>query len=151
VGLRKGAPYLLEALRRIGPKRLDPSRLEKYTDVAEFMGAVPRNQVPELFRWADVFVLPSIVEGSATVTYEALLTGIPVITTPNAGSIVRDGTDGMIVPVRDSLALANAIEQYCEDRTLLHQHRASALLARSQADIRRYAEDLSKLFEPDKS
>lgn len=157
VGLRKGAPYLLEALRRIGGARvqarfagrvaLDPARLGPYAEVAEFLGPVPRNQMPELFRWAQVFVLPSIVEGSATVTYEALMSGLPLITTCNSGSILRDGESGQIVPARDATALRDAIERYCDDRKLLEQHRHGALAARPEADIKRYAGDLRALFD----
>ena len=63
----------------------------------------------ELYAWANVFVLPSICEGSAMVTYEALSWGLPIITTYNTGSIVRDNIDGFIVPIRDSQAIANKL------------------------------------------
>ena len=54
--------------------------------------------------------------GSAETTYEALACGVPVVTTPEAGSVVRDGIDGRIVPSRDPEALANAIAEIVEDR-----------------------------------
>ena len=57
---------------------------------------------------ADVFVFPSLFEGSAVVTYEALACGLPGIVTAEAGSVVRDGVDGLIVPARDVEALAAA-------------------------------------------
>ena len=47
---------------------------------------------------ADVFVFPSLFEGSAVVTYEALAAGLPSVVTPSAGSVVRDGVEGFIVP-----------------------------------------------------
>jgi glycosyltransferase involved in cell wall biosynthesis len=62
------------------------------------------------YGWADVFLLPSVCEGSATVTYEAMGAGLPVIATPNTGSVVRDGTDGFIVPVRDADAVVAKVE-----------------------------------------
>lgn len=120
VSLMKGAPYLLEALRRLGPERVEarfagrvaiaPERLSAYHDVASFLGHVPRARMPSLYRWADVCVLPSISEGSAMVVYEALATGTDVITTPNAGSVL-DGPcpDGQIVPIRDVDALVAAL------------------------------------------
>lgn len=120
VGLRKGAPYLLEALRRLGPDRVEArlagrvalatEKLAPYGDVATFLGVVPRTEMPGLFAWADVFVLPSIFEGSATVTYEALAAGVPVIATPNCGSIVREGIDGAIVPVGSVDAIAEQLD-----------------------------------------
>ena len=48
-----------------------------------------------------MFVLPSLAEGSAEVTYEAIAAGVPVVTTRAAGSVVRDGIEGRIVPERD--------------------------------------------------
>ena len=50
--------------------------------------------------------------------YEAMAAGLPVITTPNSGSVVRDGTDGFIVPVRDIAALKDRIERLYNDATL---------------------------------
>jgi glycosyltransferase involved in cell wall biosynthesis len=65
--------------------------------------------VIDLLRQSDVFVLPTLVEGSAKTTYEAMASGLPVITTPHAGSVVRDGKDGFIVPPRNPEALVERI------------------------------------------
>jgi glycosyltransferase involved in cell wall biosynthesis len=81
-----------------------------------FLGRIPRDVIHGEFAAADVFVLPSLAEGSAGVTYEALATGVPVVTTPAAGSVVRDGIDGRLVPERDPAALADAIADIVEDR-----------------------------------
>ena len=81
-----------------------------------FLGRVPRAKIRGEFAVADVLVLPSLAEGSAETTYEALACGVPVVTTPEAGSVVRDGIDGRIVPSRDPEALANAIAEIVEDR-----------------------------------
>ncbi|KAF3884589.1 MULTISPECIES: glycosyltransferase family 4 protein [Nostocales] len=124
VNLRKGIPYLLKALKQIkgkisftckvvGSLEINYQRVTEYSDVCTFLGRVPRAEMKDLYNWADVFVLPSICEGSAMVTYEALLAGIPTITTDNSGSIVRDGIDGAIVPIREIDAIANQ---------LLHMH-----------------------------
>jgi glycosyltransferase involved in cell wall biosynthesis len=81
-----------------------------------FLGRVPRAEMAREFANADVFVLPSLAEGSAEVTYEALACGVPVITTKAAGSVVRDGIEGRIVPERNPTALAEAIREIVEDR-----------------------------------
>lgn len=120
VGLRKGIPYLLEALKQLkgeipfvckiaGSLDIQSERIDQYRDVANFLGRVSRSQMAELYNWADVFVLPSICEGSAMVTYEALNYGLPIITTHNTGSIVRDGIDGFIVPICDADAIARKL------------------------------------------
>ncbi len=118
VGLRKGVPDLLEALRRLGPDvvkgrlvgpiALNHAKLAPYSSVATFTGSVLRQAMPAHYGWADVFVLPSICEGSATVLSEALVSGLPVICTPNSGPPPNSG--GLrIVPVGDPDAIAEAI------------------------------------------
>ena len=119
VGLGKGAHYLMSALERlkgrgieckfVGPLRIAPSTIRKFRDVAEFTGAVPRSEVAALLDWADVFVLPSLCEGSATAIYEALSAGLPVITTFSSGSPVRHQSDGIIIRERSVDDLVDAI------------------------------------------
>jgi len=53
------------------------------------------------------------------VTYEALTAGLPVITTPNAGSVVRDGVDGFIVPIREAETIADRLEKLARNPGLL--------------------------------
>jgi len=81
-----------------------------------FLGRVPRAEMTREFACADLFALPSLAEGSAEATYEALACGVPVVTTREAGSIVRDGIEGRIVPSRNAEALGNAIAEIIEDR-----------------------------------
>ena len=67
--------------------------------------------MPARMASADIFVFPSLFEGSAVVTYEALACGLPSIVTPNAGSVVRDRIDGFLVPSSDVDSLAQRMEQ----------------------------------------
>jgi glycosyltransferase involved in cell wall biosynthesis len=96
----------------------------------DFIGRVPRSEMASEFAAADVFVLPSLAEGSAGVIYEALAAGVPVVTTKAAGSVVRHGQEGFIVSERDASGLADAIEQIVEDRI---RRDAMALSARERA------------------
>lgn len=91
-------------------------RQHKLTQKLNFLDRVPRSEIQQEYAQADIFVLPSLAEGSAEVIYEALAVGLPVITTEAAGSVVRDGIEGFIVPERDAEALANRIEQLVENR-----------------------------------
>ncbi len=152
VGLRKGTPYLLEALRMLNSRQIQaklagrisitPYYVKKYEEYAEFLGTIPRTKLAELYQWADIFVFPSICEGSATVTYEALASGIPVICTPNTGSLVRDGIDGYIVPIRDSEAIASAIDGYLRDPEKLKEHQKNAIEGREKVGIEAYKQRL---------
>ncbi len=156
VGLRKGVPDLLHALQMLdpeavearfaGPIALRREKLEPFSPWVRFLGPVPRIKMLELFEWADVFVLPSLVEGSATVTYEALASGCPVIATPNAGTIVRDEVEGLIVPVRSPELLANAILRYADDKELLIRQETRLKESFTIYGLGRYRNDLLDAF-----
>jgi glycosyltransferase involved in cell wall biosynthesis len=119
VGLRKGAPYVLEAaktmrgraeFRVIGSVKVQNALRRELMASLDLRDRVPRSEMPSHFAWADVFLLPSLCEGSATVTYEAMGAGLPVVCTSNTGSLVRDGIDGFIVPVRDTKAIMTCLD-----------------------------------------
>jgi glycosyltransferase involved in cell wall biosynthesis len=116
IGRRKGVSYLLEAWRRLDlpnaelllvgePDEEGRRLLRRYEGLYRFVGPHPKYEVHRFFQQSDVFVFPSLAEGSAYVTYEALASELPIITTPNSGSVIRDGIDGLLIPVRDIEAL----------------------------------------------
>lgn len=80
-----------------------------------FFGHV-RDGAGRFFSESTAFVLPSVVEGSAKTTYEAMAAGLPVITTINAGSVARDGIDGYIVPIRDPDSIRERIHFFYRNR-----------------------------------
>ncbi len=67
---------------------------------------------------ADVFVMPSVMEGLCTSILDALLLERPVVASRAGGmpEIVEDGSTGVIVPPRDPEALARAIERLLESK-----------------------------------
>ncbi|MFH1922917.1 MAG: glycosyltransferase family 4 protein [Planctomycetota bacterium] len=80
-----------------------------------------REDVRELLALADVAVLPSYYrEGVPRFLLEALAMRKPIVTTDNVGcrEVVDDGENGFLVPVRDSRALASAIEKLAGDAAL---------------------------------
>lgn len=136
VNLRKGIPVVYDAARSlagkaefrvVGPVLVPDGAREKLSQVAEVLGSVPRSDVHRHYEWADVFVFPSLCEGSAGVTYEALACGLPLITTENSGSIVRDGEDGFIVPVMESEPVVAALERLLSEPGLLETMSRGAL------------------------
>ena len=132
VGLRKGNHYLAEAtrilqkrgikseVRVVGPYDVEVIKRKEFQGPI-YIGQVPRTEVIEEFLKADIFVLPTLCEGMALVHLEALACGLPVITTHNCGSVVRDGEEGFIVPIRDAEKLADRIEQLLADDNLRQQ------------------------------
>jgi glycosyltransferase involved in cell wall biosynthesis len=97
-----------------------------------------------IFESADAFVFPSLHEGSALATYEALASGLPVITTENAGSVVRDGVEGFVVPIRDVAALKEKILTLYQDAEL---RREMGVRARERAEQFTWEEYRARLGE----
>lgn len=148
VSQRKGIRYLLEAWRRVrrpgwrlqllGALPRDPGPLRPYLGEVEPLGRVPHAEVPARMAAADVFVFPSLFEGSAVVTYEALACGLPAVLTPSAGSVVRDGVEGFLVPPGDVEALAQRMERLGNDPELRAAMSASARRRAEAFDWPRY-------------
>ena len=151
VGLRKGTPYLLEAARRlqgaavfrlVGHITASAAAARRLANSVEITGALPRAAIAQQLAWADVFLLPSICEGSATVCYEALAAGLPVITTPNAGSVVRHGIDGFVVPIRDGEAIAASLDTIRTSPSLLPSLSRNAAIRAREFTLQKYGERL---------
>lgn len=120
VQLRKGIQYLVKAVQEYGPfevRVVGPSMLTEKAqgcirEVAELRGKVPRSEVWEQYRWADVFVLPTLSEGSANVCHEAMSAGVPVVTTPAAGIDPMPG----VTLVPEANAIGPALEEFARER-----------------------------------
>lgn len=125
--LRKGLPYLAEAAQILEPLGYDirvagttlPGIKERSECKAlNFLGHLGPDDMAAEFYAADIFCLPSLAEGMASVTLEAFAAGLPCVVTRSAGAPVRDGINGIIVPERDGPAIAEAISSIAEDRNL---------------------------------
>ncbi|MGY6529665.1 MAG: glycosyltransferase family 4 protein [Cyanobacterium sp.] len=117
------------------------------TKSLNFLGRIPRLDIAEQYKKADIFVLPTFAEGSAGVTYEALACGIPVITTKAAGSVVRDGIDGFIVPEGDADALADKVQTLIENRELRDKMAISARERAKDYTWDKYGDRLLSFFQ----
>jgi glycosyltransferase involved in cell wall biosynthesis len=93
-----------------------------------------RADVPEILRAVDAFTLPSHREGMPRSIVEAMLSGLPVIATDIRGSReeVIDGETGLLVPLRDEIALGEALKKIAGD-AILRARMGEAGLARARA------------------
>lgn len=119
----------------------------------QIAGRIPHNQLSSVYRSADVFVFPSLFEGSARVINEALAAGLPIVTTPTAcdEEIVIHGENGFRVEVGDVASLSGRMRQLAEDVGL---RQSMAKASRHRARLfswseygRRAAEACRLLFE----
>ena len=155
LGLRKGSPYVLAAaqklqklavFRMVGPLGIQPEIKSLLSSYVELIGQIPRSEIIDQYNWADVFLLPSICEGSATVIYEALAAGLPIICTPNAGSVVRDDIDGFIVPIRNYEAIAKKLELLAINPELRYEMSKNARQRASQFTLDAYKQRLMAIL-----
>jgi glycosyltransferase involved in cell wall biosynthesis len=86
---------------------------------AELSGSVPSEQMPAVYRAADVFCLPSWYEAMPLSVLEAAATGLPVVATDvgDVSRIVQDGRTGYVVPARCPDRLADALEALLVDES----------------------------------
>lgn len=105
----------------VGPS--DPSKADEVDaasiraaerDGVRFLGY--RSDMPAIYAAADLFVLASHREGFPRAAMEAAAMGLPVVATNVRGcrQVVDDGVTGLLVPVRDQVALAAAVAEMAE-------------------------------------
>jgi glycosyltransferase involved in cell wall biosynthesis len=129
VVLQKGIQYLVEAARLladrpirfvvVGRVGISPQAVASAPPTVEFAGRVTRDRAAAMYRSADLFVFPTLSDGFGLTQLEAMAHGLPVIATPNCGTVVDHGNDGLVVPAADAAALAAAIAELADDRPRL--------------------------------
>jgi len=131
ISVRKGLRYLVEgfcALKRtdielwlVGPIT-DATGLENHLlpPNVKLKGILKGELLSAAYRGSSIFVLPSIEEGQALVTAEALSFGLPVIATQNSGAddIITDGLEGFIVEAKNSAVIKEKLSVLLEDANL---------------------------------
>lgn len=102
----------------------DEARLRRLADHPGLCDSIAfagyRTDLTALFSRADIFLRTSINEGVNLTTIQAMAAGLPVIgfQNPAPKEIINNGLSGLLVPLGDELALAKAIHQLSEDRSL---------------------------------
>jgi len=162
-GRYKGLDYLVKAIALLpdnyflvligdGPERMKIESLVtdlKLENRVLRLDHVKYDVLPEYYRAADVFVLPSIDRGEAfgLVAVEAMACGVPVVTTElGTGTSFHniDGVTGMVVQPRNEKALADAISEICETRDKFD---AETIRKRAEEfSVERFTENMQSLF-----
>jgi glycosyltransferase involved in cell wall biosynthesis len=164
----KGIAEFVEAARILRPKY--PSALfllvgpidmgnpaavrREYVEQAEKEGLIKylgrRMDIAEILHISDVVTLPSYREGIPRALLEAMSMGKPIITTDTAGcrGVVEEGKNGLLVPVKDPIALASAIERLIDDEALrIKMGKYGSEKALREFDERMAVEQTLKIYE----
>jgi glycosyltransferase involved in cell wall biosynthesis len=126
---RKGISYLLRGYRKfqrpdtrltlIGEMIGPATPFQPFSNLFRYVPHLTRPELADMYRGADVFAFPTLLEGMGLVVLEAMACGIPVIVTDHGpGDIVRDGIDGFVVPIRDEDAICERLQVLYEDPDL---------------------------------
>jgi glycosyltransferase involved in cell wall biosynthesis len=122
------------------------ARRLKIGDSVLFTGKILGQDLPKIYRAADVFAITSTTETQSIVLIEALASGIPAVAV-DAGALselVEDGKNGFLVPPNDAPAAANALESILTDQKLAAKMSAHSLKIARRHDL---AATLARLVE----
>ncbi len=117
---------------------------------ATFLGRLPHEELPALYRNHDVFVFPSIWEEPFGLTHlEAMASGTPVASTADGGQaefLEHDG-NALVFPKGDAAALAAALARLLDDGALRTRlAREARAMVENRVPMRRYVDDLEALL-----
>lgn len=103
-----------------GPERSKVSailrRVNMY-DRALFLGNIPNTEMPDIYRAADLSVLPSFLEATSITGLESMASGLALVGTRVGGipTLIEDGASGLLVPPGDPVALGHALRDLVQD------------------------------------
>lgn len=155
LGQRKGLSYALEAIDALG-SQVSLTLIGRRTAVEchplnaalqrhRHIPSLPHDQILAQMRQHDVLLFPTLFDGFGLVITEALSQGLPVIATAHSGApeCIRDGVEGFIVPIRNSQAIAERLQQLADDRDQLAAMRQACLRRAGELSWAGYEQVLS--------
>ena len=129
---------------------LKKEEVQKYVDMGTVEYFPEHPDVRLFYKQCSVYVLPSYREGVPRTTMEAMAMGRPVITTdaPGCRETVADGETGFFVPTGDSKALADAMEKFIKNPSLIAtMGEASYNFCKEKFDVRKINKDMMNYLE----
>jgi len=122
-----------------GPEHQKLQQLAETLGVAThvtFTGRLDNEEIPELYRRADLFLNSSTVDNMPISILEALASGVPVVSTEVGGIpyLVEDGKTAVLVPPRDAKAMAQALLELVNDPA-----QAARLAAAGRVSVQQYS------------
>ncbi len=117
------------------------------TSRVAFLGRIPAEQMPQLYRDHDIFVMSSLHEGMSNAMLEAMAAGLPIITTPCEGVEELIGDNGIVVENSEPHAITAAVKGLAENKKLYDKMRIAAREKAGRFTWPRVAEQYLKYYE----
>lgn len=161
INRRKGLHHLLNVFSKIDNNKLElhvagdgawrPTLMKKYSNNLniKFYGYVARNEIADLFKSAHIYIFPSLAEGMSLSGIEALASGLPAITTFNAGfsDLITNYKNGIIIDAYNEKSLYEAILWIDNNRNLLENMSLSAEKVAISYTWENYYANLDTIFK----
>ena len=154
ISLKKGAAYLLDAMRLLGDRveclfvgRLCEEMqglLSNLPPNCRVQAYLPKEQLRQAYREHDVLVMPTLGDSFGFVGMEAMAAGLPVIASAHAGLPLP--SPDWRVPVRDAQAIATRLRHYLDHPEALAQDSATARAFVAQFTPERYRQQIQDLY-----
>jgi starch synthase len=159
--IRKGLEYLIDAFNKIkfknkvlhlvGTKTFDFKFIENKIDHQHTIiyGHLDQSKINELMNKSQLFVLPSLQDGSGIVVSQALKTGLPVIVSENTGikSLIKKNDCGYVVPIRDYNILSDKIDYLIENPNQLELFSTNAINFSKNHTWKNYVDQLNQIID----
>jgi glycosyltransferase involved in cell wall biosynthesis len=158
----KGLDVLLKALANIqnepwhlqmvgdGSLRHELPKLAQELNISDRVTfeAHPPDKMPSVYQQADLFVLPSIVEGMSNAVLEAMASGLPIVATriPGSEELITDGKNGLLVQASAKEPLSNALSTLLKSSNLRQTLGHNARLDAEKRSWRSVAESYLTLY-----
>ncbi len=159
VSLLKGAPWFLEVAKTcraavgdkirfvmVGTVGLPEGALSQLREHVEVAGPVARSGVAAWLARFDILLFPSTNEGCPSAVMEAMATGLPIVTTPNSGTVVREGVDGFIAPYDQPELLAQRVLELANDAEKRRAMGQAAAERAREFSIGFYSREISRVI-----
>jgi glycosyltransferase involved in cell wall biosynthesis len=167
--LDKGLEEFVQAARLLRKKRSDivfvmvgapdpgnkrsvsDKTLDKWISEGDVVFTGRREDVPKLMAMANAITTPTFYrEGLPRTLLEAAATCLPLIGTdmPGVREAITDGVNGILIPTRDSVALAAAVEELADDAEKAQRYGSASLeRAKNEFDHRRVVGEYLKMYD----
>lgn len=142
--------WLLGPVDMENPKGISSEQLEKWNKEGTVKYFGMTDNIKSYYEKADVIVLPSYYrEGLPLSLLEGAAMGMPIITADSTGcrEVVEDGTNGYLVPIKNSVKLASAMEKFIVNPDLISRMgKASRRMAIQKFDSKKVVKEILKYY-----